>query len=444
VIGSLLHRDWRRHYPVVARASGSYLEDTDGHRYLDAVGGAYALSIGHGVKEVIDAIAAQANQVAFPYTGTFTTQAELDLAEEIIGMAPQGMHSVYFCSGGSEANEVAFKIARKYQLLRDRPERWRIVGRWQSFHGATLATLSATGHTGRRAEFLPYLLDFPHIDQPTCYRCPLQLSYPSCELACAEQLERTIALEGAASLAAFIGEPILGAAGGGAVPPDGYYERIREICDAHDLVFIADEVITGFGRTGANFAIDHYGVTPDVITCGKGISSGYLPLAAVIVHERIIEAFETSGSSAVFTGYTYSGHPVSCAAGLAVLRYIREHDLVTRARNEGERFIERMRGLARHETVGDVRGKGLLVGVELVADTTTKRPFPAETGFARRVVRYAWERGMVLHPMAGTLDGLVGEHLLLAPPLTTTREELNEIVEILDESLGLAEASLRS
>ncbi len=434
------HKAGGKEHLLASRGEGVYVYDADGKAYLDAVGGSFVVSIGHGVQEVVDAMAEQARNVSFPYVADFTTQSEIDLANEVLSMSPRGMSKVYAVSGGSEATEVAIKLARKYQIARGRPGRWRIVGRWQSYHGATMAALSASGHTGRRADFQPYLLDFPHIGPPYCYRCPWHLDYPSCGLACADDLEVTIRRNGADSIAAFICEPIGGAADGAVVPPPEYFTRIREICDQHDILFIADEVITGFGRTGANFAMDHFGVTPDLITCGKGLGSGYAPIGAIVLHEKVVDTLASAGG--LFTGYTYSGHPVSCAAGAAVLRYVKRHRLVERVREEEPWLHNLVRGLDGHPSVGDVRGKGFLIGIELVADKKTKEPFPREAGFGRRVVKKAWELGMVIRSESGTVDGVGGDHLLLAPPLVTSRDDLTKMTTILDEALGSVETAV--
>jgi len=432
------HKTWGRDYAVAARAEGVYVFDADGRAYLDAVGGSFVVSIGHGVREVTDAMMEQARQVSFPYVGDFTTEAELELARQVLSMAPPGMAKVFAVSGGSEANEVAIKLARKYQLARGRSSRWRIVGRWQSYHGATLGAMSASGHSKRRSDFQPYLLDFPHIGPPYCYRCPWHLEYPSCRLACADDLEVAINRHGADSIAAFICEPIGGAADGAVVPPKEYFGRIREICDHYDILLITDEVITGFGRTGANFAVDHFGVVPDLITCGKGLGSGYAPIGAVVIHDKVVSTLESTHGS-LFTGYTYSGHPIACAAGTAVLQYVKRHGLVERARREEPWLRELIGRMESHPTVGDIRGKGFLIGIELVADEQSKRPFPVDAQFGKKVVKHAWDLGMVMRSESGTVGGVAGDHLLLAPPLVTSRDDLTKMCSILDQALTAAE-----
>jgi adenosylmethionine-8-amino-7-oxononanoate aminotransferase len=435
------HREWRKEHPVAIRGEGVYLYDDSGRAFLDGVGGVYVVNVGHGLQEVADAMAAQARAIAFPYAGSFTTEAEIDLAETVIEMAPPGFLKAFFVSGGSEANEVAFKLARKYQMVKGRPDRWRIMGRWQSYHGSTMATLSAGGKAGRRSDFQPYMLNFPHVDPPYCYRCPWGRTYPSCDLACADAVDRLLVQEDPNSIAAVICEPITGAASGAIVPPPEYFPRLREICDRHDLLLIIDEVITGFGRTGANFAIDHWGVTPDIITCGKGIGSGYAPLGAVLIHERVHDAFLGSPHASVFTGYTYSGHPVTCAAGLAVLRYLRRNGLVKKAREDGEWFFAQAQRLRRHRCVGDIRGKGLMMGIEFVADPETRRPIEPAGKLVTRVVDEAWARCLIVRGETGTIDGRAGEHILVSPPLVASRDELGRILELLDQSIAAAAAA---
>jgi len=432
------HREWRKENPVAVRGEGIYLHDESGRVFLDAVGGVYVVNVGHGLQEVADAMSAQARAIAFPYAGSFTTESEIALAETVIEMAPPGFVKAFFVSGGSEANEVAFKMARKYQMVKGRSERWRIMGRWQSYHGSTMATLSAGGKAGRRSDFQPYMMNFPHVDPPYCFRCPWDKSYPSCGVVCAGAVERLLVQEDTNSIAGFICEPITGAASGAVVPPQEYFPRVREICNRHDIVLIIDEVITGFGRTGANFAIDHWNVTPDIITCGKGIGSGYAPLGAVLIHERIHDAFLGSPSESVFTGYTYSGHPVTCAAGLAVLQYMRRKGLVAKAREDGKWFFAEAQRLRRHRCVGDIRGKGLMMGIEFVVDQVTNEPMEFAGKFVKRVVDEAWARSLILRSESGTIDGRSGEHILVSPPLIATREELGRILELLDQSIVAA------
>ena len=276
----IFHRILKEHWPRISHGNGVYLIDADGRRFLDACGGVHVVSIGHGVKEVIDAMHDQARKVSFTYHH-FLSEAQIDLAEKISEMTPPGLERVFFVSGGSEATESAIKIARKYHLETGNPGKYKVVTRWQSWHGNTIGALS--GRTSWRVDYVPYLLDFPHIPPPYCYRCPLGKTYPECHVSCAEELERVIHQEGSDSISAFIAEPILGTSAAGLTPPPEYYPTIREICDRHNILMIVDEVVTGFGRTGANFGINHWDVIPDIMATGKGLSSGYTPIAATIV-----------------------------------------------------------------------------------------------------------------------------------------------------------------
>ncbi len=436
--GSAQHifpRDWRKRYPVVERGEGVYLWDKDGQRYMDGAGGAAVVTVGHGNRGVIQAISSQAEKVCFPYIGNFLSQAQIELADRVISFSPPGMSRVYFVSGGSEATEVAIKIARQYYLLQGKERKVNIISRWLSYHGATLGALSLSGHIQRRKDYLPYLTDSPHIPPPYCYRCPFELSYPACHIRCAEELERTIKEIGADHIAAFIAEPIIGNAAGAVVPPAEYYPIVRETCDKYDILLILDEVITGFGRTGKNFAIDHWGVYPDVLIFGKGVSSGYAPLGGVAIHEKIFDVFFQSPSSGFFSGYTYSGNPLACSAGLAVLNYIDTHHLVEECARKGDYLWEQASRLKDLPLVGDVRGKGLFMGIELVSDREQKTPFPREMMAAETVKATAMEKGLLLMSGSGTADGVAGDHLVIAPPFTITTEELDLLLNLLESSL---------
>ncbi len=432
----VLRRTWRKSHPRIVRAEGIRLYDDAGYAFIDAVGGIYVNGIGYGVPEIGAAMAKQATDVAFVYAGDFATDAETELARKIIALAPAGFSKVYFTSGGSEANEVAIKLARKYQLLKQQHSRWRVVGRWNSYHGATMATLAASGKRSRKADYLPYMVDFAHVDAPNSYRDP------DGGAVCLARTERTIIQEDPRSIAAMIIEPITGAGTGALVPPKDYMQGLRQLCDAHDIVLIADEVVTGFGRTGTPFASDQFGMTPDIITFGKGVSSGYAPLGGVIVHERLVQAFERSGADGVFLGYTFSGHPVSCAAGNAVLDVLLRDNLVERAAILGERLFTLARQQLRSQLVGDIRGRGLLMGIELVSDRASKTAFDPGKKVQQRVVAAAAKRGVIVRGETGCVDGVRGDHLLLAPPFVTSDADLVEIVARLAAALAEVEQEL--
>jgi len=354
--------------------------------------------------------------IFFVHGGAFANEPAMALAEELATWTPRGLRHVLLLAGGSEATETAMKLARQYHVERGKAGKYRVISRWISYHGNTIGALSMSGRTAWRWEFIPYLQNFPKIHPPYCYRCPYGKTYPSCQVACADDLERVITLEGPDSIAAFIAEPVIGTSAAGVTPPPEYYPRIREICDKYDVLFIADEVITGIGRTGKNFGIEHWGVVPDMITTAKALSSGYAPLAAVIVHDRVYDAI-ARGSGRTTQGFTYSGHPLSAAVGLAVLRYLKAHDLVANAGRIGRILLDRLSTLKRFPIVGDVRGTGLILGVEFVADPATKRPFPPEAGVTRRIVEATLAEGVVVVPgMGGLIDGVAGDHIQISPP----------------------------
>lgn len=430
----LFARDLKKTFPVIDRGAGVFLYDTSGNRYIDGSGGAAVVTIGHGVREVSDAMARQAARVSFAYSKQFVSQVALDLAAKVVEFAPGGLTHVFFVGSGSEANELALKIARRYHLERGKPEKTKVVSRWQSYHGDTLGALSMTGRVAEREDCVPYLLPFPHIAPAYCYRCPFDKTYPACGVTCATELDRVVQQEGPETIAAFIADPVVGSGTGAIVPPQEYFGIVRQTCDRHDMLFIADEVITGFGRTGKNFGVDHWAVVPDLITTGKGITGGYAPLAAVIVSNRVYRTI-AEGSGKFIHGHTYAAHPVMCAAGLSVLNYIERHGLVDRAARMGKYLRDRVEMLTETPIVGDVRGLGLQIGIELVADRDTRTPFPSALRVAARVAERCFANGLILLAGSRGINGVAGDYLMLAPPLTITEEEIETLVGILREGL---------
>jgi hypothetical protein len=442
VTSAVFYRDLRAAYQSIVSAEGMYLRTESGRRILDAVGGAGTVVLGHGVREITDAVARHGSEISFSYGATFTNPWQEQLAEALVAMNPELASRVYFVSGGSEGNETALKMARQYHLQCGRPGRHKVIARWQSFHGSTLATLSLSGRPSWREPFLPQLTPVPHIVPPYCYRCPLGHSYPGCGVACADDLERMIIMEGPDSIAAFIAEPVIGSTLTGVVPVPGYYQRIREICDQYDVLFIADEVLTGYGRTGRWLAIEHWGVQPDIVVMGKGISSGYVPLGAVLAAPQVVEAF-TAGSGTFSHGFTYSGNPFCTFVGLQVLRYALDHQLFDGVAAKGEYLRAALDQLAaRHPIIGDVRGLGLFAGIEIVADRDSREPFPEQAGITRRIVRGAMERGVLILPgVAGANYGRGGDHIHLSPPYIITPTEIDLVAEVLDGTLAEIEAA---
>ncbi len=437
---ALFPRSFRKTYPLAVRGEGCYVFTADGKKYLDAAGGAAVVSIGHGVAAIGRAMAEQAARLAFTHTSQFHTEAAERLAERLRRLAPPSYRQagrVYFTSGGSEATETAIKLARQYFVEHGEPSRMRIVSRWQSYHGSTLGALAVSGNLRRRAPYAPLLPDWGHIPPCYCYRCPLGLTYPDCQVACADELEKFVESVGPETVAAFIFEPVVGATLGAAVPPEGYVQRLAEICRRYGILLIADEVMTGMGRTGTPFAVEHWGIAPDMMLVGKGVASGYAPLGGMLVAPHVAETI-ARGSGAFEHGFTYQAHPVAMAAGLAVLDYIEEHRLFERVAPAGRDLLRALEPLAQHPHVGDIRARGLLLGVELVKDRATREPFPREAGVAEAVRRAALDEGVTTYPIQGCVDGERGDHILLAPPFIISPDEIRETSRALTAAIACA------
>ena len=431
---NVFHRQISRSYPAVVRGEGVYLWDENGKRYLDGAAGVFVALLGQGVDEIADAIDAEMRRVTFAYTTTFTSETERALTRKLVEWAPEGFDKAWICTSGSGANETAIKLARHYHLVRGNTEKFRVIARRHSYHGSSIGALSLTGAVPRRRPYEPLLLDFPHISPPNCYRCPLDLAYPSCKAACASELEDVIVREGPESISAFIVEPMAGGPLGGLVTPPEYMQSTREICGRHDVLLIADEVVSGIGRTGKKFGVEHSGVTPDVITVAKGLGAGYVPIGGVLAHEKIHRAFEEAGTSFVH-GESFTGHTAVSAAGLATLEYIEKHDLVRQAGELGDYLGERMEPLRENSMIGEIRGLGLMRGVELVADKSAKRPFPRARGVAEEVARECNERGLLVLPGVAGADGTDGDTVVLGPPYIVTRQQIDTMVSILGEAI---------
>jgi adenosylmethionine-8-amino-7-oxononanoate aminotransferase len=441
------------------RGEGVYIWDAEGQRYVDLAGSAAVNLIGHGVAEISAAMAEQAAKVEFVHTSQFTTPVAEAYAEELLAFAGEHFRggAVYFTCGGSESIETALKLARQYQVEIGQAGRYQILSRQQSYHGSTLGALSVSGNRRRREIYLPMVKEFAHVGMPYCYRCAFDCTdgCRNCGQQYAAELEQAIEAphgEGPSSAAAaFIFEPVSGATLGAVVPPSGYLQSVAEICRRHGVLLIADEVMTGVGRTGRNFVVDHWfgkdsDVAPDILVAAKGLSSGYAPLGAVIASRKVVDAI-AAGSGAFLHGFTYNAHPISLAAGRAVLRRVQENNLVGaadsgRAGTVAAVFKEALVRLREEEAVGDVRGIGLLWGVEFVADRASKSPFPAEQNFSGRVAAAALKRGLLVYPMQGSVDGVSGDHLLLAPPAVITPEQIAWSVDELAASIREAQLSL--
>jgi len=421
----LFPRHFKKIFPVATRGEGCWIIADDGRRFLDASGQAAVVSIGHGVPEIGRSMAEQSSKVAFAHTSQFHTAAAEKLAERLLAMASPNFRNggrVYFTSGGSEATETAIKLSRQFHLECGQKDRYRVLSRRQSYHGSTLGAMSVSGNVARRAPYEPLLAEWGHIAPCFCYHCPFEKTFPQCELACADDLQVLLGGQGRDQAAAFIFEPVVGATLGAAVPPEGYIARIAEICRKNGILLIADEVMTGMGRTGKPFAVHHWGVEPDVILVGKGIASGYAPLGAVLVSARVIEAFER-GSGAFVHGFTYQAHPVTTAAGNAVLDYLETHKLFDRVNAAGQELRDAISLLQSHPNVGDVRGLGLLLGIQFVRNKASREPFPTEQRVAQRIQQACLEENILTYPTQGCVDGLRGDHILLAPPFTISSKE---------------------
>jgi taurine-pyruvate aminotransferase len=426
------HRVLEAKQMVVTGAQGSTIYDADGTEYLDAMAGLWCVNIGYGRTELAEVAAEQVRQLAY-YPHTAMNVPASALAEKINGLMGGGYHT-YFVNSGSEANEAGFKIARQY-MKHEYPQQYRFktISRYFAYHGTTLATLDAGGMGERKAKFEPYSGDFVHVAPPYCYRCPFGLTYPSCALACVKNMETTILGEGPETVAEVIVEPIMSGVGV-AVPPDEYLPEVEKLCRKYDILLHVDEVINGFGRTGRMFGHQHYGVSPDIVAIAKGISSAYLPIAATVVKNSVFDSFlgEASENRQVGQVNTYGGHPVSAAVALRNIEIMQAEKLVEHSAEMGSYLLEGLRSLMRHAVVGDVRGKGLLLGVELVKDRATKEPVGAEQITA--VADFCRDNGVLVGRGGG--GRRYGNTITLSPPLVITRAECDRIVETLDRALS--------
>ncbi len=443
--GRALLRDLYRTLPRIARAEGVYLYDEDGRRYLDGAGGASAVNnIGHGRERVAEVMARQARTVAYTPSFCFSSAPIEELADLTASLTPGDLNNVWFVSGGSEATENAVKIAHQHFIARGKPTKQLVISRWQSFHGNTLGSLGYGGHTYRRRPYMGMYQNQPHISPAFPYRCAYMRgggTHCACDLSCAAELEREIHRQGAEHVAAFIAEPVVGAALGAVPAPPGYFQAIREICDRNDILFIADEVMTGFGRTGKTFGIDHWGVIPDLMSCAKGMAAGYAPLGAVVVSDRVLAPILAARHNFV-GGHTYAAHTLSCAVGVEVLRIMIEEKLVERSARIGAYLLGRLQGLSDHPLVGDVRGLGMMCGIELVADKAAKTPFPPEKAIGELVLEESLKRGVIVYPGSGTVDGVAGDHVKLTPPLILTEDQADELVAGLSGALDAVAESV--
>lgn len=415
--------------PVAARGDGCYIVDNAGKRYLDGSGGAAVSCLGHSDDAVRAALHRQLDALAFAHTGFFTSEAAEALADRLAAEAPAGLDRVYLVSGGSEAMEAALKLARQFMVETGQPGRHRVIARRQSYHGNTLGALAAGGNEWRRAQFAPLLVETSHI--APCYAYRDQQPDETLEaygLRAADELEAEILRLGPDSVMAFLAEPVVGATAGAVPAVPGYLRRIREICDRHGVLLILDEVMCGMGRTGHLFACAEDGVAPDILAIAKGLGAGYQPVGAMLCSAQIYDAI-AAGSGFFQHGHTYMGHPMASAAAGAVLGRLLDDGVLARVIPQGDKLDAALRAeLGQHPHVGDIRGRGLFRGIELVADRETKAPFDPGRGVNKRIKALAFEAGLICYPMGGTIDGVRGDHVLLAPPFIIEDAEIDELV----------------
>ena len=425
--------------PLAVQGDGAYIIDSNGKRYLDASGGAAVSCLGHSNARVTDAIKAQLDRLAFAHTGFFTSAPAEALAERLIAEAPGQLDRVYFVSGGSEAVEAAIKVARQYFLEIGQPSRHRVIARRQSYHGNTLGALAAGGNQWRREPFAPLMIDTTHIAPCYAYRGQeAGESEADYGQRVANELEAEILRLGADQVMAFIAEPVVGATLGAVPPVDGYYRRIRDICDQYGILLILDEVMCGMGRTGTLFACEQDGISPDIMTIAKGLGAGYQPIGAMLCSDTVYQAI-AQGSGFFQHGHTYLGHPTACAGAQAVIAEILEQNLLERVRQQGDKLQSALEDrFGEHPHIGDIRGRGLFRGMEFVRDRADKSPFDPSLGVNRKFKKAALDAGLVCYPMGGTIDGQRGDHVLIAPPFIIEDQHIEEIVDKLDQALAIA------
>jgi len=440
--GCLFPRDFKTEKPMAVRSEGIYLFDDSGKRYIDGCSGALISSIGHSVPEVVEEIAAQLKRMSFAHPSRWRNSAAEDAAAEVAEITPGDLNYVWLVSGGSEAIESAVKLARQYYVERDgNSQKHQVIARWNSYHGSTIGTMAVGGNMPRRRLYSPLFKEHPKIEPHYCYRCPFGLEYPSCGVRCARRLEDEIKKTGPQYVMAFLAEPVVGSSVGALNPPDEYWPMVRDICDRYDILLIADEVMTGFGRTGKAFAVDHWNVVPDMIVAAKSMAAGYVPTGGVMASEKIVDVIR-NGSGAFVHGHTYNGNPLSGAAVAATVRYMKKHNLFENAALMGERLANGMKQLEDIPIVGQTRGLGLMRGMEVVADRDTRRPFPRSARASAVVSAECMKRGLIVYPGSGMADGVDGDNFMVAPPLVVNAEQVDEILSLLREGLEAAAKTL--
>jgi adenosylmethionine-8-amino-7-oxononanoate aminotransferase len=421
-------REFSKHPLVMKSAKGVWYEDVNGNRYLDGLSGIFVVNVGHGNGRVIDAMVKQLHELAFNPPLHSTNVRALELADLLASLTPGDLHTVKLFSGGSEATEAAMKLARQYHKQSGNPRKYKVISLYDGYHGSTMGALAASGVTKRKVTFEPFGPGYLHVFAPTCYRCPYGLDYPNCEVLCARVIEDVIKKEDPSTVSAFIVEPISNTAGI-TTPPDDYFRILREICNRYNVLLIFDEVITGFGRTGSMFAAQTFGTTPDIICMGKGMASGYAPIGGIAFADRIADAFlGTEEEQVQFNhGHTFGGNPLSCAAAIANIGEIKDRNLLQRAQESGLKIVKRLQELDDRGIVGDIRGKGLLIGAEFVRNRKTKEQFDERLRFGIQVGKRTLDRRVLLR--------YDPNWIAFAPPLIIENNEVDMMMNAFDESL---------
>jgi len=432
--GNVFYRNLHRSFPLISHGKGVYLFDTSGKKYLDASGGAAVVNVGHGVREIATAISSQAQKVGYINGTQFSHFAVETLATLVSEFLPFPDGKVYFLTSGSEAVEASIKLARQYWVERGRSSKYHVIARKPSYHGNTLAALSLSDRRHYKDIYGPMLMKTSMVPAPYCYRCFCGAVYPSCGIKCAFELEKQIQVIGEKNVSAFLTEVIGGGSTGAAVPPPEYFSAIRKICDQNEILLITDEIMTGIGRTGEWLACHHFDLKPDIIIMGKGLTSGYIPLSAIAAPKEIVDILYSKGRSFMHA-QTFAHHPVGCAAGVATLDYIKNNNLLLKCNTKGTLLKETISSISSDNDVGDIRGKGLLIGIEFVQDKDSRSPFPRELAYAEKFVANALKKGLVVWPNVGHADGINGDLILLAPPFIIEQEEVSLISRVLNETL---------
>jgi len=441
--GHVLYRRLAKRFPRIVRGEGCWLYDTAGKRYLDASSGALVSNLGHGNTEVARAVGEQAARLGYVNGVAFTHDAVEELAAELNALTADGLDKALFCCNGGDAVEAALKIARQYWAESGRPEKQKIVSLFPSYHGNTLLALSASGRPAYRKQFRDWLVPVCSAPAPYAYRCACRGEQKDCPTCSGTALEDVLLQEGAETVAAFIAEPVGGVSTGASVPRADYWKKIREICDRHEVLFIADEVLVGAGRTGTWSALEPYAVAPDFQIFGKGIAGGYAPLSAMVTSRRILDVL-AAGSGAPLHNQTFSQFPISCAAGLATLRQLKANALIERCARMGEVLQRRLGELREHPNVGDVRGRGLLAGIEFVEDKQSRKPFDPSVRMAENFTQAAQAAGLVVWPNSGYTDQEDGDLVLIGPPFIITESEISELVQRFRTALDKAIQAIRN